>query len=72
MPNYEAYLTLAKITLCVLAAIGCVLVLLMFFLVVLKSVIREIRKPAFDLLTVEDIREVLRLKGDVENVRHSR
>jgi len=38
MPNYEAYLTLAKITLCVLAAIGCVLVLLMFFLVVLKSV----------------------------------
>lgn len=67
MPNYEAYLTLAKIALCVLAAIGCVLVLLMFFLVVLKSFIREYRKPSLDLLTVEDIREVLRLKEEVDN-----
>lgn len=67
MPNYEAYLTLAKITLCVLAAIGCVLVLLMFFLVVLKSVVREFHKPPLDLLTVEDIREVLRLKEEVDN-----
>lgn len=67
MPNYEAYLTLAKITLCVLTAIGCVLVLLMFFLVVLKSVVREFRKPPLDLLTVEDIREVLRLKEEVDN-----
>ena len=67
MPNHEAYLTLAKITLCVLAAIGCVLVLLMFFLVVLKSVVREFRKPPLDLLTVEDIREVLRLKEEVDN-----
>lgn len=68
MPNFEAFLTLANLALCVLAALGCVLVLLMVFLIVAKSVIREIRKPALDLLTVEDIREVLRLKGDVENV----
>lgn len=67
MPNYEAYLTLANITFCACLAIGCVLVLLMIFLVILKSVIREIRKPALDLLTVEDVREVLRLKGEVEN-----
>ena len=67
MPNYEAYLTLANIALCVCLAIGCVLVLLMIFLVVLKSVIREVRKPALDQLTIEDIREVMRLKGDVEN-----
>ena len=68
MPNYEAYLTLANIALCVLAALGCVTVLLMILLVIIKSVIREIRKPALDLLTVEDIREVLRLKGEIENV----
>lgn len=67
MPNYEAYLTLANIALCVCLAVGCVLVLLTVFLIVLKSVIREVRKPALDLLTIEDVREVLRLKGDVEN-----
>lgn len=68
MPNYEAYLTLANLALCVCCAVGCVLVLLMIFLVVLKSVIREVRKPALDLLTVEDVREILRLKGDAEHV----
>lgn len=67
MPINEAYLTLANLALCVLAATGCVVVLLIVLLVVAKSVIREVRKPALDLLTVEDIREVLRLKGEVEN-----